>query len=133
MSQENVALIRAGYEAVNTRDIAGWLAGYHVDAELHEVPSVPDADVYRGHSGLKAWLESILEVGGDEFGFEMEEVTDAGEFTIVRVRAYGRGVLGGVPVEMRAFHVFEIDGGKIRRVWGYLDESEALEAVGLRE
>ena len=127
-----MALLSAGYDALNSGDIAGWIASYHRDAELHELASVPDTAIYRGHSGLRKWIESVIEVGGEEFGFEPQEFTDAGEYMLVRVRAHGRGQAGGVPVEMRVFHVFEIDGGKIRRVRGYLDEGEALEAAGLR-
>jgi uncharacterized protein len=133
MSQENVEIVRAGYDALYSGDIAGWIATYHPDAELHELASVPETAIYRGHSGLRKWIESVHEVLGEEFGFETEGFTDAGEFVLVRVRAYGRGRAGGVPVEMRVFHVFEIDGGKIRRVLGYLNEAEALEAVGLSE
>jgi hypothetical protein len=38
-----------------------------------------------------------------------------------------------VPVEGRLFHVFEMSDGKARRMWGYLTEAEALQAVGLSE
>jgi ketosteroid isomerase-like protein len=132
MSQENEALLRAGYDALNSGDIAGWIATFHPDAELHELASVPDTAVYKGHDELQKWVESIFDVAED-FGFEVEQFIDAGEFTVARVRASGRGRIGGVPVETHVFHVFEIDGGKIRRVRGYLDEAEALEAAGLRE
>ena len=34
---------------------------------------------------------------------------------------------------MSFFHVFEFSDGKIRCLWSYVDEAEALEAVGLSE
>jgi hypothetical protein len=56
-----------------------------------------------------------------------------GVFVIVAVRAQARGRRSAVPMDVRMFHAFEMRDGKVQRMWGYLDEADAVEAVGLRE
>jgi ketosteroid isomerase-like protein len=61
MSRGNVEVLRRGYDAFNTGDISRWLEGWHADAEMHDLPTLPGATVYRGHTELRRWIESILE------------------------------------------------------------------------
>ncbi len=131
MSQESVDTIRAGYDALSCGDVEGWIAGYHPDAELHDLADVPDSAIYRGHSGLRKWIENAQELIDGQFRFVVEDVVDAGDLVLVRARAHARGRVGGVPIDMRVFHVFDVEDGRIRRVRGYAGEAEALEAVGL--
>jgi ketosteroid isomerase-like protein len=133
MSQENVEVVRAGYEALNRGDVEGWTADYHPEAELHELATMPDSAIHRGHSGLRGWLENVRDLTDGDFGFAVEQIVDAGDLVLVRARAHGRGRMGGVPIDMRVYHVFDMDGGKIRRVRGFVDEAEALAAVGRSE
>ena len=119
-ARRSFALVTAAF---NSGDRAGFIAVFHPDAELHELASVPDTAVYRGRSGIEAWMESIEQAFGEEAGFEIEQLTDAGGLTLVRVLARGRGAAGGVPVEMRVFQLFEMEGAKGKRVRVYLDEA----------
>ena len=41
MSQENVEVIRRGYELLNKWDIDAWLEGFHPDAEVHDLAGIP--------------------------------------------------------------------------------------------
>jgi uncharacterized protein len=131
MSHADIEALRAGYEAFNRGDTGAWLDGFDPDAELRELPNLPGT-VHRGHDGLREWAESLKETW-EEYRFEPEEFTDAGEFVLVSVRARGRGLGSGAPAEMQVFHVFELRDGKVLRVGGYIDRAEALEAVGLRQ
>jgi hypothetical protein len=36
-------------------------------------------------------------------------------------------------MDVPMFNVFEVQEGKVRRFWSYLDRAEALEAAGLSE
>jgi ketosteroid isomerase-like protein len=133
MSQENVEIVRAGYEALNRADLDAWTAGYHQDAELHELATMPDSAIHRGHGGLRAWIENARGLTDGDFGFEVEEIVDAGDLVVVRARAHARGRVGGVPIDMRVYHVFDVDCGKIRRVRGFVNEADALAAVELSQ
>jgi ketosteroid isomerase-like protein len=130
--RENVAVARRAYETFNTRDISGWLALHSPDAELHDLPNLPDAAVHRGHVELRMWAEAVLETAED-IRFDPQRFIEAGESVLVPVRASGTGRGSGVPGEMSFFHVFEFGDGKVRRLWSYESENEALVAVGLRE
>jgi ketosteroid isomerase-like protein len=133
MSQENVEIIRRGYEALNRRDVDTWLNGFHADAEVHDLPTIPDAPVYRGHYALRNWVEMIRDVWTEESYYELEKLTAAGDFVLVAVRAHAWGRGSGVPIEVSFFQVFEMRDRKVQRAWAYFDEDEALEAAGLRE
>jgi uncharacterized protein len=105
---------------------------FHPDAETHDLAVIPDAPVRRGHEALREWVVMMEEIWVDA-RYEPEEFIDAGELVVVAVRAKARGRGSGVPMDVPMFHVFEVQDGKIRRFWSYLDRAEALEAVGLRE
>lgn len=136
MSQENVQAARRAYEAFNevfsAGDISGWLALYTPDAELHDVPSFPDAAVHRGHDELGKWAKQLMEVAED-LRVEPERFVEAGESVVVAVRISAKGREGGVLTEMSTFHVLEFADGKISRARYYTTEDEALEAAGLRD
>jgi ketosteroid isomerase-like protein len=134
MSQENIETIRAGYDALSRGDHDAWISNVHPDVEWHELATNPDAAVYRGHAGVRKWIESVWEAGwGEGSRFEPEHFTEAGDFILVSVRAFMFARGSSVPVEGRLFHVYEFHQGKVRRIWAYLTEAEALEAVGLSE
>jgi ketosteroid isomerase-like protein len=133
MSRENVEVARRAYETFSTRDISGWLALHSADAELHDQnPNLLDDAVRRGHREMRTWAEGVIEIT-EYLRFEPQRFTEAGEFVLVHVRISAKGRVGGVPTEMSIFHVFEFSDGKIRRLWSYASEDQAVEAVGLRE
>jgi uncharacterized protein len=133
MSRENVEVLRRSYEAFNTGDISRWLEGWHPDAEMHDLPTLPDAKVYRGHTELRTWIESILE-GAEYFRVVPERFTEADDFVLVPVQASAGGEgtwLSGMKVEMRFVHVFEMRDGKIQCLRTYATEDEARKAAAV--
>jgi ketosteroid isomerase-like protein len=132
MSQENVEVVRRSYELLNRRDIEAWIGLFHPDAEMHDVAGIPDAPVRRGHDALREWVVMMEDIWTDS-RYEPEEFLDAGKFVVVAVHAKATGARGGVPLDIPMFHVVEVEDGKARHVWAYLDRAEALKAVGLEE
>src|SRR5215212_6750568 len=118
MSSENVEIARRAYEAFNAGDISGWLTLYSPDAELHDLPVLPGAAVYRAPPELQTWAEQMIETAED-LRFEPQRVIDAGQFVLVHVRGTGKGRGSGAPGEISFFHVAEFGDGKIRRLRGY--------------
>src|SRR5204863_9525193 len=123
--------IRASYDALNRRDYDAWISALHPDIELHELANSPDAAVYRGHEGIRRWIESVWEVSAAGSCLEPERLTEVGDFVVVSVRASMLSQRSSVPIEAWLFHVIEMSEGQGRRIWGYLSEDEALKAVGL--
>jgi ketosteroid isomerase-like protein len=133
MTQENVEMVRGGFEALNRRDIDAWIDGFHADVEVHDLPTIPDAPVYRSHDDLRNWVETMFEVWTEDSYYELVELLPEGDFVIATVRAHAKGRGSGVPIELTFFQVFEIDEGKVRRAWAFFEKDEAQQAAGLRE
>jgi ketosteroid isomerase-like protein len=133
MSRENVETVQRGYEAINRGDLDAWLDTVHPDAELHELAEMPDTAVYRGHEGLRAWAEGVMQLV-EEWEWTPEEFVYEGESAVVvRTRLRAQGLGSGVPVDQHVFHVYEFRDLEVIRLRGFLNRTEALEAVGVRE
>ena len=133
MSEQNVEIVRRVIEALNRGDIDAWLEGIQPDVETHDLPTIPDAPVRRGHDDLRKWVEMMRDTREEKSYYEPEEFTAAGNFVLVAVRAHGWGRGSGAPIEVSFFQVFEMRERKVQRSWAYFDKAEALQASGLEE
>ena len=136
MSQQNVEIVRRGFEAVNARDL-DWERYYveFFDPELEYRTSVedPDAAIHRGRQAYRRYLEQWLE-SFDGLHIDVEEYIDVGDDRVYTwSRFTGRGRTSGVPADWHLAIVFTIRDGKIARAEEYFDRNEALEAAGLSE
>jgi ketosteroid isomerase-like protein len=131
MSQENVEVVRRSVEHLNATGEPLWEV---IDPEVEWVidPTGLLAGTYRGHEGVKTFLERLME-GFDRAEFEIDRVVDIGESVLMlgRVRTHGRG--SGVTAEQAVGWVTRVRRGAIVSVRLYFRQAEALEAVGLRE
>ena len=137
MSQENVEIVRRMFKAFETGlergdPGAGWDTGI-VAEDLEWITGIPGLGPY---SGREEWLEFMRTWTEDFEGWsiELERLIDAGDDRVVglfRQTATGKG--SGAPVEMHQGIVYELEGGRVIRMWHYSDPAEALEAAGLRE
>ena len=133
MSEENVELHYQGNEAFNRRDMDTLLALADPDIELiSRLAEMEGGGPYRGHDGVRSWLESLLDVSPD-FSAELEEVRDLGEVTLARVRNRGRGLGSDAPMDQTSWQIIEWHQKKAIRFCIFLSEGEALEAAGLSE
>ena len=132
MSEENVAIIRRGWEAFDRGDLAAAMEAMSPDMETYVAPPAPITGTYHGIDG---WVQSMLDwsEGFDELVMTAEEYFDAGDQVVVRSRHKSRGAASGVPVEADFWYVWTIRAGKIVRVAIFSDRSQALEAAGLSE
>ena len=127
MSQEVLAIIRSGYDAVNRRDFEHAASLLTEDFEL-EIATTNR--VYRGAHAFRRLYQDLLDAFG-EYLLVIEEMIDAGEHVVVvvRIELVGRG--SGVPLAHPAAHVWTLQNGQVRRCKGYLSRQDALAAVGL--
>jgi ketosteroid isomerase-like protein len=130
MSQENVEIVRRGWEAYERGDLSAGLANISPDVVTHVAP--PVSGVYQGREGL---LQALLDwaEGFDELVITPEEYIDAGEQVVVRTRQRARGNESGVPVEADVWYVNTVRAGKLVRLGIFVNREEALEAAGLSE
>jgi ketosteroid isomerase-like protein len=132
MSQENIELVRRGYEALRDSGEEAVFEFLHPDFDLTPVEEQLDGETFHGHDGLRRFFQMLREAFGD-FGWEPQEFEDFGDHVLVATRFSAEGRGSGAPVEARIYNLWTIRRGKAVRVHGYLSRPEALEAAGLSE
>jgi ketosteroid isomerase-like protein len=111
MSQENVEIVRAAFEAWMNGDLDAMLA--NADVEWYVLPDAPDPGPHRGRTVVldrMALWRDMFALRGEVF-----EYIDAGEYVLDEV------------------YVSKFVDGKIVELREYRTKAEALEAVGLSE
>ena len=132
MSQEDVEIVQAMYAAFNAGDAEGALKLLHSNPELHQAPTVVDAEAY---IGLEAFLRgtSAFTDSWDEPHVEPQDVEELGDLVLMRVRVSGRGKASGIEMTTEFFHVWAFRDGKPWRCFVRSTRNEALRAAGLEE
>jgi ketosteroid isomerase-like protein len=131
MSQENVEIVRAAFEAGRV-GFAGVLPYLHPEIEWTTTGAFLEAATYRGHEGVLRYIGS-MEAEFDDLRNEPEDFVDAGEEVVAVSRVSGRGKRSGAAVELTIASVSSLRDGKIVRIRNYVTRTEALEAAGLSE
>ncbi|MGA8217787.1 MAG: nuclear transport factor 2 family protein [Solirubrobacterales bacterium] len=134
MSEENVERVRSCIDAWNRGDLDAWLADAHPEIEwssemARRVEGVDSA--YRGIAGLRRFWDELRSVW--QLRIDDLETQSVGETVVAHGHLRARGEASGIDLEQPISYVFEFDGGLARRVRGYFNHEEALEAAGLSE
>jgi ketosteroid isomerase-like protein len=132
MSRENVEILMRAFDAA-PEDPEPFFALFdeNVEWDMTGGPFPEPRTVY----GPEAVREFFRTWAGtfDDWGYEAEEVIDAGDSVFVCLHQWGRGKGSGVPVEGRFFQVWTFRSGKVIRYKGFNHRAEALAAAGLEE
>jgi ketosteroid isomerase-like protein len=135
MSQENVEIVRRGYELYAAGDLDGVAALFSADAEAGAgglgVAGTAAGTRYGPEGFLRATEEAVEAF--EDYRTEAEDFIDAGAAVVVPVVITGRGRASGANMEMRLAHLWALRNGKVIRGEVYRTREEALEAAGLRE
>ena len=134
MSQANVEIVKANFEAFASRGLDGWMEQFADDVEYRAPEgSLDDVGPIHGKMALRAWLQQWIDTF-EGFWFEAVEFIDAGEDQVVVVERFGgRAKISGVETEQTQAVVSTIRDGTIARCREFMTRHEALEAAGLRE
>jgi ketosteroid isomerase-like protein len=136
VSQQNVELLEALFAGAQSLDKEAMLAALPrlipemCDPEIVwvEDPTRADSRTYRGHDGVRAswerWLENF-----DEYGVEVESMSDHGDRVLVTGVEHGRGRASGAEVSARVYVLCTFRAGKILRYQEFYDEQDALAAL----
>ena len=131
MSQENVEVVRAGYEAYGKEDFEALVPLLHPKFVFHERPNIPGGGVHHGAEGLRTLLTALREDVG-MFEFRPSKLVDTGE-KVAALLGMTLKSKGGVELAYEGAHVWTFSTGKVIRLDSYATHREALEAVGLSE
>ena len=133
MSQENVEIVRRGYEAFNRGDIDGVVGFLAPDFEYVASGLVPGVGgVYRGAEGLRRFVETFWREFDDP-RIEVHELVDAGDRVLASTTLRGHGKQSGADTNWGVCQVWTVRDGSAVRGQGFPSRAEALDAVGLSE
>jgi uncharacterized protein len=130
MSQENVEIVRQGFEAFERGELDAMLDLFTDDVTTYRAD--PDGATYDGKAGFldatADWTEDF-----SEWRVLPQEFADLGDRVMVRVRQMAQGKSSGVRVEEDFWFLFEVTGTKVSKLSFYSRQADALEAAGLSE
>ena len=135
MSQQNVEIVRRIFDLFN-RQQAGAVADlWTPDGEWRPAflgGGLLEGAAFRGADGLAEFVDRQAETWVSSVA-EPVEIRDLGDSVLVKVHLSAVGRASGIPVERETWNVFEFRDGKIATGRAYIDEPEALRAMGLEE
>jgi hypothetical protein len=132
MSKENVALIRAIYDAFAAGDVAGVLGRMSPDIAWNEAENFPYADrnPYVGPDAVANGVFARLGGEWDGFAATPEEFLDAGDAVVVTGRYLGSYKATGRSIRAQFVHVWRLASGKAVRFQQYTDTLQAARVTG---
>jgi ketosteroid isomerase-like protein len=136
MSQENVEIVRAAFEAWNARDMEAVFAHFHPELVYHPRADEPDPSAHVGRDAYERLAYGFID-SFSEATFEVLELIDAGDHviasTVVHAVLHGQGSASGAGVSDTYVFVYKMRDGLGVEGWEYRTKQEALEALGLSE
>jgi ketosteroid isomerase-like protein len=134
MTQENVEIVKAAYEAFARGGLDRFIEHWTDDLDHRAIEgALDDRGPIHGKAAMQAYLQDWIDTF-DELNMEPVELIDAGGDTIVAVLRFGgRAKLSGLKTDSTFATVFTIRNGRIARGREYATRDQALEAARLRE
>ena len=131
MSEENVEIVRALFEAWNAADMDAFGELYDPDVIVRTAEGWPEPGPYVGREAAMRFHEQLRDTWDANTLVPISDFIDAGDR--VAVRYIWRGAGQGPDLNMELTLVFTMRKGRIFYQEFFWDHAEALEAAGLSE
>jgi ketosteroid isomerase-like protein len=131
VTETNVDVVRRLFERYNEVGMEGVLETMD-EGILIEIPPELSAepDDYYGHEGARRYFDGFAGML-DDVRYEALDLIPVGDAVISHIRLSGRGASSGLDVDLEAYVLHELAGGKIVRIRPYADlESAQAAAAG---
>ena len=133
MSQENVEIVRRGYERfATTGDLDPDIASPDFVWDMSNYDGWPEQQIYEGVDGVRGFLADWVSAW-DDWELEVEGLLDGGDKVVALLVQRGQSKTAGMPVEMSFAQVWTVRDGKQSRMDMYSDRRKALDAAGVAE
>jgi ketosteroid isomerase-like protein len=132
MSQENVEVVRRGFDAWNAGDMEGVRDTYDPDAVMRYHGDVLEPGPFVGRDAIMRQFDRLRDAldERDSLVF-MSDFLDAGDRVVSRFAWRGEGY--GPAMDLELTVVYTVRGGRIVEADFFRDHDEAVEAIGLSE
>jgi ketosteroid isomerase-like protein len=133
---DDVTVIRRMLDAVAQGDADAFLAHLTDDVEWDDREGWPGVrKLYRGHRGVREWWDAFKRVGGEVVEVEIENLTPCTESrALLCVRGtFQSSADPSSEFSARAWYVFWLREGEVRRAQLFWDRAEAADAAGILE
>ncbi len=129
VSLTNVAVVERALAAINARDLTAYIDLCHPEWEL-VTPLAPLEGVLRGETGIREFFAGLDEEAA-AFTLEVESLRPLpGDRVLALLRLVFMSERG-IDFSQQIANVYELERGKLRRIYVYRDRGEALKAVGV--
>ena len=133
MSEEDIKILGALYEACNHRDFDGAVQYMDRAVEIGLGVRAPDRDsALLGHDGWKEFIRVDIETW-EAVTVEPLERIETEDGRILSVDLWHFRGRDGIQIERELPTLFTFRDGLIARIEGFTEKAEALEATGLAE
>jgi ketosteroid isomerase-like protein len=133
MSQENVDVVRRGYEYFAANGVLfGEIFATEFVWDMSTFSGWPERQTYEGVDGAMEFIADWSEAWED-WALELADLLDAGDRVVAVVRQRGRSKVTGMEVDMSFAQVWTVRQGLQTHMAMYVEVADALEAVGLSE
>jgi uncharacterized protein len=129
MSQENVEMVRRGFEAWNAGDMRAYAELFDSDAVVRPPARWPEPGPFVGRDAVR-FLEQLRDAWDTDNVEPIGDFLDAGDRVVMRLAWSGQGQ--GPAAVMEISVVLTIRNGKVLSFESFWDHAEALEAIGLQ-
>ena len=131
MSQENVEIVRRGFEAFNRGDIDQAFVDFASDFEYTPSGAIPGVtETYRGPEGFKRFVGWLLDEF-DDVQIDVNETIGQDDQVVLWLTIRGRGKQSGAETRWDVWPVFRFRDGNAVRGQAFTTRQQALEAAGL--
>ena len=132
MSQANVDLIRAIYDAFAAGDVPGVLGRMDPAIEWNEAENFPYADgsPYIGPEAVAQGVFVRCATEWDGFGVQVDEIVDAGDTVLAMGRYLGTYKSTGKPQNTQMAHVWRVADGRAMGFQQYADTLAVARVTG---
>jgi ketosteroid isomerase-like protein len=119
MPLKNRVSLQRLYEALETRDFSTFFSLLSPEIRITQSPGVPWGGAFRGHDGVKVFLERMAAQVNSYVA--IERILDAGESMAVTGRTYGATRRSGRRFDVPTVHLWEFKDGLATRLEIALD------------
>ena len=131
MSQENVEIVRAGFEAWIAGDMDTWARLFDPDGIMRNPDGWPEPGPQVGREAVMRFIQQLRDTWDADALELINDFADAGDRVAVRFIWHGAG--RGPEADLEMTGVYTVRKGKLLAIENFWDHAEALEILGLSE